>query len=116
MTDRYYQLIGKLPVPCPDLTAWALAFETTPRPVGQDQIGPLMVSTVFLGINHRLVGDGAPLLFETMVFGGAEADEMEEVYCRRYSTWDDAEAGHAEAIAWAKERLAAADAALRQSR
>lgn len=31
----------------------------------------------------------APLLFETMVFGGPFDQEM-----ARYSTWDEAEAGH----------------------
>lgn len=47
------------------------------------------VSTVFLGINHRFIPDQSPLLFETMVFGGTMDNAQ-----WRYSTWEEAEAGH----------------------
>jgi hypothetical protein len=50
------------------------------------------VSTVFLGLDHNW-GDGPPILFETMIFGG-ERDEYQE----RYSTWGEAEEGHQRAI------------------
>lgn len=50
----------------------------------------ILVSTVFLGLNMRF-GPGLPLLFETMVFNGPLQDEM-----ARYSTWQEAEAGHDE--------------------
>ena len=43
---------------------------------------------MFLGLDHSF-GGGAPLLFETMVFGGPLDGEQE-----RYSTWNEAEAGH----------------------
>ena len=46
------------------------------------------VSTVFLGIDHNF-GEGKPLLFETMVFGGKLDEETE-----RYSTWEEAVEGH----------------------
>lgn len=46
------------------------------------------VSTVFLGLDHRF-GDGPPLIFETMVFGGTLSDEMD-----RYSTRAEAVEGH----------------------
>ena len=49
----------------------------------------VMVSTVFLGIDHSLGGEGPPLLFETMVFRGPDGGEEE-----RYATWAEAEAGH----------------------
>jgi hypothetical protein len=58
-----------------------------------------MVSTVFLGIDHNF-GNGPPLLFETMVFGG-EYDG----YCKRYSTWEEAEGGHKTACALAFGQL-----------
>lgn len=51
------------------------------------------VSTVWVGINRRLVGDGPPLIFETMTFGpGAEGD------CSWYATEAQARAGHADTI------------------
>lgn len=46
------------------------------------------VSTVFLGLNHNY-GDGPPLIFETMIFGGP----MDQ-YQDRYSTEEEAMAGH----------------------
>jgi len=47
------------------------------------------VSTVFLGIDHNFSGEGPPLLYETMVFGG----DLHEG-CNRYSTREEALAGH----------------------
>jgi len=51
------------------------------------------VSTVFLGLDHAF-GDGPPVLFETMVFGGPLDGEQD-----RYCTWDEAVAGHAAMLA-----------------
>lgn len=57
------------------------------------QSGEIHVSTVFiLGINHAF-GDGDPLLFETMIFDGPM-----DGYQTRYSTWEQAEAGHKKAL------------------
>jgi hypothetical protein len=56
------------------------------------EIGQSRISTVFLSMDHSLaglIGDGTPVLFETMVFG-AEHDEYQE----RYHTYDEAEEGH----------------------
>jgi hypothetical protein len=51
---------------------WAAAmasdFDDTRR-VAKDTVGDVEVSTVWLGLNHQY-GDGPPLIFETMVFGG----------------------------------------------
>jgi hypothetical protein len=57
--------------------------------VAFDTIYDVGVSTVFLGSDRRLSGDGPPLLFETTVFGGPL-----DGYTDRYSTWEEAEAGH----------------------
>lgn len=83
------------PEPCDDLMRWAQFFnDGNARRVAFDYAGDgVEVSTVFLGIDHRL-GPGAPLLFETLIFGG-EYDET----CRRYSTRAEAQAGHAAVVA-----------------
>jgi hypothetical protein len=47
------------------------------------------VSTVFLGTDHNLFGDGPPLLFETLV----HTDYGWEPHWR-YPTWEAAEKGH----------------------
>lgn len=72
-----------------DAEVWAEAFESQDRRVAVTHIGAgVKVSTVFLGIDHRF-GDGPPILFETMVFGGP-LDGTEQ----RYATWEEAVVGH----------------------
>ena len=94
---KYYILEGKEAVPA-DLLTWGRWFESTEnRAVAKTDIGDVRVSTVFLGTDYRF-GEGPPLLFETMVFGGMLDQDME-----RYTTWEEAEQGHAEMVARVKE-------------
>ena len=51
------------------------------------------VSTVWIGINHGWNPDRPPLIFETMCFGGPFDGE-----CARYSTEEEAEAGHRQTV------------------
>jgi hypothetical protein len=79
-----------------------VCFDRVTKTVKQDRVTEdISVSTVFLGLNHRLSGDGPPLLFETMVFGGARDGHM-----YRYSSWDDAEAGHEMEVKRVRQALA----------
>lgn len=78
-----------------DLHTWAARFESPDayneyKRIGDDERNGVRVSTVWLGLNHNW-GDGPPLIFETMVFGG---DHDEEQW--RWSTEEQARAGHAE--------------------
>lgn len=92
-----YILENREPVLCPDLMTWANWFEhDEPRRVGYTEFEGGHVSTVFLGLDHRF-GDGVPLLFETMIFGGPH-----DQYQDRYTTWAEAEAGHAKALSIAR--------------
>ena len=95
MTKRYI-LDGHAVVAEPDLMTWARWFEKAEQYVSLDEIGDVRVSTVFLGLDHSF-GSGPPLLFETMVFGGPLDQEQD-----RYSTWDEAVAGHAAMVARVK--------------
>lgn len=83
-----YILDGHIPVPCDDVKEWANWYENADRRVRKDEFGDIVISTVFLGLDHSF-GHGAPKLFETMVFGGALDKEMV-----RYATWDEADNGH----------------------
>jgi hypothetical protein len=85
---RQYILVGHQPVVCRDLMTWARWFETADRCVRLTEQDDVVVSTVFLGLDHSW-GDHKPELFETMVFINGSSGDME-----RYSTWDEAEAGH----------------------
>jgi len=80
----------------PDLLAWARWFEASgdERRVALTDIAPgVRVSTVFLGLDHSF-GGMRPLIFETLVFGGALDQEMD-----RYSTRAEAIAGHERMVA-----------------
>lgn len=89
--SEHYILDGHKPIPV-DLLTWARWLEENrdQKRVALDEIDGTKVSTVFLGLDHSF-GDGPPLLFETMTF--APGDSGEE--CERYTTWDEAVAGHA---------------------
>lgn len=108
MSDKFI-LVDKVPVPCDDLLEWGCWMQTADRRVAKTQIGPLRVSTVFLGLDHRHFEDGSPLVFETMIFGEDQEHDSRESYCDRCSTWEEAEAMHQRAIVIARERLASAE-------
>lgn len=62
---------------------------STEQRVGRTVVGETTVSTVWLfGIDHNW-GDGVPIIFETMVFGGVHDQEL-----RRYSSEEAAMRGH----------------------
>lgn len=86
---RYYVLDadGRTPVPAERIEEWGRWFDAAVIKVATDHIGPAVVSTVFMGLDTAWAGP--PLLFETMIFGGELHGRQ-----RRYSTWDEAEAGH----------------------
>jgi hypothetical protein len=77
--------------PIHDVLEWARLFENDEyRRIALTNLpSGIEVSTVWLGINHRFVGDGPPLIFETMVFGGEHNEEM-----WRYATENEARQGH----------------------
>lgn len=99
------------PVEVENVLEWAFAFESIIQsgrkrlardvirePNGED--GGVVVSTVFLGLDHRFRIDPndptqvAPVLWETMVFGGVMDQEQE-----RYCTRQEALEGHARILA-----------------
>ena len=89
-----------LVVPVRDVHEWGKWFEEASRSgrriVAQDETNGLRVSTVFLGMDLSVM-DERVLTFETMVFRGASFSDL---YMKRYETWADAVAGHADAIEW----------------
>jgi hypothetical protein len=67
------------PVYEPDFMVWACWFEGNflNRRVARTEVGPYLVSTVFLGLDHGWHSD-IPVLWETMVFGPAVKDGLED--------------------------------------
>jgi hypothetical protein len=90
-----------------DVTTWGLWFENVRnRIVAQDRderpgAPDVMVSTVFLGLDHNFGGGGPPVLWETMILGGPL-----DGYQRRYSSRAAALEGHAEACALMRKEVA----------
>ena len=97
MRSDKYILDGKKVIRV-SLDEWARWFELADRHIGNDMIGKVQVSTVFLGLDHNL-GTGKPLLFETMIFGGKRDEEQ-----YRYSTYAQAERGHKKIVAELKAK------------
>jgi hypothetical protein len=94
----------------PDIRKWAVWFERTQqtreRVLAQDrdELGgtDIMVSTVFLAIDHNFRADGPPILWETMILGGPL-----DGYQRRFASAAAALDGHREACRLANEAAAA---------
>jgi hypothetical protein len=89
MRPRYYSRQGR-PL---TLMEWAQAFDNMTeeaRRIALTQVWPgVTVSTVWIGLDHRIHGDGPPLIFESMVFGGHYDGKAE-----RYATEAEAVEGH----------------------
>jgi len=104
----YYTLDGKTPVPC----SCGANSPSADWRVDLTKIGEYEVSTIFLGVTSCFNDKGMPLIFETMIFGGKYAGSDDE-YLVRCSTWDQAEAQHAEAVQHVQKLIAEAE--LRQA-
>ncbi|MEF2979051.1 hypothetical protein [Subtercola sp. YIM 133946] len=83
MSSEYYDRAGQ-PI---SRDEWVETFDTD-KMVAKTTVGNSDVSTVYLGLNHSW-GDGPPLIFESMIFGGARDQDQ-----YRYSTEEQALAGH----------------------
>jgi hypothetical protein len=96
---------GHTPEPCYSLLEWGrwLA-DIEHRRIAYTGNDVKWVSTVFLGLDQRFLwGGGPPLVFESMAFvhegrmtdfGRGPEPVPETLDQVRYSSWDDAEAGH----------------------
>ncbi len=89
MKSMWYDKQGK---PLTMLQAAKLMQDPKYKIIRQDTNGAYLVSTVWLGLDHRFGGIGDPMIFETMVFEGREVGL--EVYTRRYTTEESAIEGH----------------------
>lgn len=98
--SRLYVLVDKTPIAENDANVWSRWHQSVGidgRRVGFTKLGDVDISTVFLGMDHGW-GDGPPVLFETMPFGG-----QYDSHCWRWHTWAEAEAGHAAIVAALRE-------------
>jgi hypothetical protein len=97
----YWILEGKKVKPA-SLEEWAqFLSQTEKRRLGHDRLtSKVLVSTVFLGLNHRFIDGGPPLVFETMIFGGPLDGEQYQ-----YSEFDEAMQGHQKVVLRAERAI-----------
>lgn len=81
-------LVDRIPKEVHDFLEWSAWFQAADKTVERTVISDIAITTLFMGMTTSY-RDGAPLLFETMVFGG-EYDGYQE----KYSTWSSAVKGH----------------------
>lgn len=83
------------PVPCDDVLEWGRWFEVAKNRIicqSKDEAAAaedILISTVFIGLDHNWAFSGPPILWETLVFGGPLDGEMD-----RYASKEAAVAGH----------------------
>lgn len=106
MMHKLYILNGRTPMKVSDPFAWSQwmfggnreRYIATTRI--DDGTNVATVSTVFLGIDHGFSGSDAPVLFETMVFGGPLDKEQ-----RRCCFYKQAQRQHEAMVAEVKKAL-----------
>lgn len=98
-----YYILNRLgePVKMDSVLKWGQWMESHERHLARDTIHGVLISTVFLGIDHRYHDEenSPPVLWETMIFCEEKswAGRFNE-YQRRYSSKAEALAGHKEAV------------------
>ena len=87
----YYIMQNMRPQPAKffEYAAWS---ETHNRTIDRTEVGEVLISTVFRGIDQS-IGEGPPLLFETRIYGGEFDGESQ-----RFATLGDAKRGHHELV------------------
>lgn len=99
MNTRHYKLEGRELVVVDmtngmgSLLEWARALERT-GPIACDYVGQVRVISIFLGLDFRILGNGPPLVFETMTFDHEGICNILDNCQWRWSTLDDVERGH----------------------
>jgi hypothetical protein len=79
------------PVPERDVLKWGRWMETKERILWHDRVEGVLVSTIFLGVNHGWGKEGL-ILWETMIF--PVEGKWAEDYQRRYASRQAALKGH----------------------
>ena len=90
----YYMLVDKKPVAISSeefmSSPWLMSIRA--RRIAETFISEVHISTVFLSIDHSW-GDGPPVLFETMIFGGKHDN-----WQTRSTSYEGAMKNHVEAV------------------
>ncbi len=119
MPEFWREIPGGGAVPC-TMQEWATYMDNPARIVDQWKTESLLVSTVFLGMDHNwtnmMIAEGEkkqpPLIYETMIFVPGPADsKVKSMHMAqwRYRTREAASEGHARIVAHIKMGLDPSD-------
>lgn len=108
MRPMWYILDGdKNPIPAKDImSANRLFSDPDARRVAIDEVFvedygiTVVISTVFLVIDHNYSPKGEPILFETMIFNNGQPESL-----NRYHTWNEALKGHGKMVTLVKNNV-----------
>lgn len=75
-----------------NIEAFAEWHDKANRTIAKDNIGDVLISTIFLAYDYSW-GEGEPILWETLIFGGEH-----DLYQERYTSKEDALVGHLKAV------------------
>ncbi|WP_315922313.1 hypothetical protein [Mesorhizobium sp. SP-1A] len=102
---RWYKLVGREAVRLEGFPGPGEGIDAPNRQIALTRTAVSTISTVFLSLDHNHFREGPPHIFETMVFERqvqALGDKQQKLdfqhdygLLARYSTWDEAEKGHA---------------------
>ena len=97
MNDHKYWILDEdnIPVSTSSIIEWGEFMQSEKKIIQQNKVDEYVLSTVFLGVDHRWIGSPDPVLFETMLFDG----KGDPVFTNRYFTYDQARAFHNEYLA-----------------
>lgn len=114
----FYILVDGVPQKVKDVLEYAEWDVKNSRKIAKTEIYGLVVSTVFLGIDHNFSGKGDPILFETMVFSETKDPKFRKMFemtedsnfsMRRSTTVEEAKRNHAIVVSEIKRRFAGKD-------
>jgi hypothetical protein len=121
---KYYVLVGRTPIAV-NLLTWARWLEKAEnRRIAYTVVNDdprVTVSTIFLGLDHNFGQSDEPVLFETVAFVPVDQMILGRLYHsgtheqRRYCTYAQAEAGHAEVCAQMRAYVDAVTSAASQA-
>lgn len=102
MDNLFYYTKYKRVFPCESLDNLKNRFENkTLSMVRQNQVSKkVWISTVFIPINMRYFGEGPPIVYETMIFGGKH-DQLQI----RYSTYKEVLNSHRKLVKKLKKEI-----------
>src|SRR5215216_2276915 len=100
----YYDRAGR------PITMWEwgqLSEDMAYKIIEQTTVGPIWLSTVWIGLDHNYLDTGPPLIFETMGFlaQGSRPDFGADIGQARYATEDEARRGHWGLVELARSRI-----------